>query len=681
MYSRPKREVNMKLFSKRRKLNNKGLSLVELVCAVAIFGIATTAIGGAMVVSAQNYSRGTYELDVQQEAQTTTNLIGNLLVDAATATFDDSNPDFPLLTINGDGVTYNITFDKNAGKLTYEETGSADDGVLAENVTGFSVDLSDFTTNKSAEVALTIGKNNKAYTATYSTTSRNASVDNVGATKAANIQIEKKVILEPGERYVFPITVSGMSVTEAGGIGNTSLTGTAGSSTLNVTNTQAEVYIGDDAYDTLSFTVFTNGIDANTGDKYDTETVYIFVRRITSVSATRTLVSGELYKAGSVYRVDAAAAGTNLSKELATGYDSDYINPKYLDFNIYMTGLPVGALQDHYVEKVAEYEDVDSPYILFRLKQDMPLGSKITTIVSSKHADGMVTGETKYYNKASKDSSSDDPYANIYVENIFERFMNGPWNPSPINRGNNNTWFYWNDLVTLPSANLGNGYLDSIKIWDVNDTEPMNDDAWISIGTTGSEADLKLEKRFTLLFEPDKEYYVKMKLEVYKDTNYKDGEKIWPEPTTSEFEYVTQGKIGKAGVKFSCPSEGINDYVDAINDEDNPLPIAAGTAVYLEGVALDVDELKDEMVYTVQKKVDTPEGWENVYNINIEKQVGWFKINAGDAGETYRILVGVNFPWYKYDYATKTFSTDSNYYPLYNITPTSEVGVVYFKYK
>ena len=55
------------------------MSLVELVCAVAIFGVATTAIGSAMVVSAQSYSRGTYELDVQQEAQITTNLIGNLV--------------------------------------------------------------------------------------------------------------------------------------------------------------------------------------------------------------------------------------------------------------------------------------------------------------------------------------------------------------------------------------------------------------------------------------------------------------------------------------------------------------------------------------------------------------------------------------------------------------------------
>ena len=50
----------MKLFKKRIKGNNKGFSLVELVCAVAIFGVAATAIGSAMVVSAQSYSRGTY---------------------------------------------------------------------------------------------------------------------------------------------------------------------------------------------------------------------------------------------------------------------------------------------------------------------------------------------------------------------------------------------------------------------------------------------------------------------------------------------------------------------------------------------------------------------------------------------------------------------------------------------
>ena len=35
----------MKLFMKKRKHNNKGMSLVELICAVAIFGVATTAVG------------------------------------------------------------------------------------------------------------------------------------------------------------------------------------------------------------------------------------------------------------------------------------------------------------------------------------------------------------------------------------------------------------------------------------------------------------------------------------------------------------------------------------------------------------------------------------------------------------------------------------------------------------
>lgn len=667
----------MKLFSKRKKLNNKGLSLVELVCAVAIFGIATTAIGGAMVVSAQNYSRGTYELDVQQEAQTTTNLIGNLLVDAATATFDDSNPDFPLLTINGDGVTYNITFDKNAGKLTYEETGSADDGVLAENVTGFNVDLSDFTTNKSAEVALTIGKNNKAYTATYATTSRNASVDNVGATKAANIQIEKKVILEPGERYVFPITVSGMSVTEAGGIGNTSLTGTAGSSTLNVTNTQAEVYIGDDAYDTLSFTVFTNGVDAATGDKYDTETVYIFVRRITSVSATRNLVSGELYKAGSVYRVDAVAAGTNLSKELATGYDSNYINPKYLDFNIFMTGLPVGALQDQYVEKVAEYEDVDSPYILFRLKQDMPLGSKITTIASSKHADGMVAGESDYYNKASKDSSSDDPYANVFAEDVFERVLNGPWNDSPINRGNNDTWFNWNGLITLPDASIGNNYIRSMKVWAVGTAEPMDEASWMDLPTTGN-LDIKLENRFTLLFEPGKEYYVKLRHQVSKTAS--DLTIVWPVAgVTPEAEYITEGKIGKASITFKCSEKGINDFVPTVGTEDNPLPLTKDTqyTFKLKGIALDADALKDDFIFTLQKKNGSD--WDNCTDFNIQKNVGEIFFQGNQTGVTYRILTSIDFPQSSYDKSSKTFSSTDIVSSLYNES-TGE-GIIYFKFE
>ena len=62
---------------KRFSRNQKGFSLVELLCAVAILSIVVTSVGTSMVVSARSYQRSNTELDLQQKAQITANLLTN----------------------------------------------------------------------------------------------------------------------------------------------------------------------------------------------------------------------------------------------------------------------------------------------------------------------------------------------------------------------------------------------------------------------------------------------------------------------------------------------------------------------------------------------------------------------------------------------------------------------------
>ena len=66
----------------RRKLNNKGLTLMELICAIAILAIVTASIGSVMVVSARSYQRDSDEVSLQQEAQVTANQIADLVIDS-----------------------------------------------------------------------------------------------------------------------------------------------------------------------------------------------------------------------------------------------------------------------------------------------------------------------------------------------------------------------------------------------------------------------------------------------------------------------------------------------------------------------------------------------------------------------------------------------------------------------
>ena len=69
----------MRLFRKRiLKLGNRGLSMVELICAIAIVSLLGTTVSSIMVVSANTYRRGAAETEVQQEAQLVANQISSL---------------------------------------------------------------------------------------------------------------------------------------------------------------------------------------------------------------------------------------------------------------------------------------------------------------------------------------------------------------------------------------------------------------------------------------------------------------------------------------------------------------------------------------------------------------------------------------------------------------------------
>ena len=57
------------------------MSLVELLCGVAILGLISATIGGIMVVSTKTYYSGTTETALQQEAQFTANRINGLIHD------------------------------------------------------------------------------------------------------------------------------------------------------------------------------------------------------------------------------------------------------------------------------------------------------------------------------------------------------------------------------------------------------------------------------------------------------------------------------------------------------------------------------------------------------------------------------------------------------------------------
>lgn len=120
------REAGDMMMKEWKGLNRdqKGFSLVELLCAVAILSIVILGVGASMVVSARSYSRGSTELDLQQQAQITATLLSNLIIDADTIVEPSTEAGGTRLEVTkmetvGNitaGVTYVVAFDEASQK-------------------------------------------------------------------------------------------------------------------------------------------------------------------------------------------------------------------------------------------------------------------------------------------------------------------------------------------------------------------------------------------------------------------------------------------------------------------------------------------------------------------------------------------------------------------------------------
>ncbi len=173
-----KEHMMKKLFKHYGKLGAAGLSFIELVIAMAILSVVGIAIGGAMYVSSRSYTRGASEVDVQEEAQVSANLICDWLIDAKTVTPGDGES--TSLTIvhpeGNDMVTVTVSYNAGAKTVDYTAVNSAGisvgSGVLASNVTACKFN-STFDKNRNVNISMDFNVNERTYHAVTDTSSRN----------------------------------------------------------------------------------------------------------------------------------------------------------------------------------------------------------------------------------------------------------------------------------------------------------------------------------------------------------------------------------------------------------------------------------------------------------------------------------------------------------------------------
>ncbi|MCM1118752.1 MAG: type II secretion system GspH family protein [bacterium] len=372
------KDIMKKWWRELWRRGNKGLTLVELICSIAIFSVATVMVGSAMVVSANSYNRGATEIDLQQDAQIAANILTNIVIDSDEIVSPSGAAETNVLTVKKGGVEYHV--DLIGSELIYSQSDETETAVLAENVAEFRLSL--LPDGENVQVLLGLARGDREFSSSYTITPRNATPVGGSSISASYIDIANKIVLEPLESYDF----SGAVVH---GCSNQSLVWGAvtGNSDPNTRLINGVLTIGaSETASEIHFTVRTAQL-SESGSPMAEADVTVYVRRVNHVTLTASLVNGTAYSAGAQYKITASVAGNNLRDINAINGEYTYVMDDRCESVAFRNALcDLGGVAN--VVPGSRHEDTKGSSILIELFQDMPAGGKIVIGGESRHAAG-----------------------------------------------------------------------------------------------------------------------------------------------------------------------------------------------------------------------------------------------------------------------------------------------------
>lgn len=180
------------------KLNNRGLTLIELIAVIAIIGVFGVVIASFITSTANFYRHASDTANVQRNMQNTMESIENLVLDTNQSISYQANGGAVENDIDQNEVVEKLLVMKSVTeddkgnkvetvdvlrwrpdeqKLYYirnpQNYGTIYDDVLAENVSGFNVDISKAKTEGVVRFQLSMTKRGEKITQTYTVALRN----------------------------------------------------------------------------------------------------------------------------------------------------------------------------------------------------------------------------------------------------------------------------------------------------------------------------------------------------------------------------------------------------------------------------------------------------------------------------------------------------------------------------
>ena len=289
--------------------DKRGLTLIEVICAIAIFSMVVAIVGGVLVISSNTYKNGSTETVVQQEAQFAANKISDIIKDSVEVTFlggAGAQGNYGRLVMNNGARKFVVDLADGGNQLMYGEAeASVDDAaiaateLLANHITSFFADTSAFEQSHTVRIDMAVEADGREYAMGYNITARNEEVTTAAITpvRTAAIMVESRLIMEPGDSYEIPVSVIG--TTQGFDVESQDDSQVHVSATMDSVRVTLEKTAGE-SVDVVPITISTKEKDGVNPLAF--ATVNIQIRRVKALEVHSELLTGEEGKAGAKYR-------------------------------------------------------------------------------------------------------------------------------------------------------------------------------------------------------------------------------------------------------------------------------------------------------------------------------------------------------------------------------------------